>query len=107
MAGVTMASLAIEFERRKHEQADGVRDLKALCIRHGGPSGSDWGELLAWLEGRLERSGVDQAAHTRHLAMTLQPVHLYVDGVLQLRTPPPTKAIIPKPDFDFDEGPIS
>lgn len=51
---VTMASLAIEFEQRRHQQADGVRDLKALCLRYGGPDGSDWGELLAWIEGELE-----------------------------------------------------
>lgn len=48
-----MASLAIEFEQRKHRQNDGVRDLKAICLRYGGPDGSDWGELLAWIEGEL------------------------------------------------------
>lgn len=28
--------------------------LAALCLSYGGPDGSDWGELLGWIQGRLD-----------------------------------------------------
>jgi len=27
--------------------------LNALCLRYGGPDGSDWPKLLAWIENQL------------------------------------------------------